>query len=282
MKSSLVVEHLSARYQLSADTGMAFIYCNYKESRTTIAYMRIALKQLCRTMQSIPPTLRTVYEKHYSNDSQPLYDELRTVFLAIIQQFGRIFFVLDALDECTLDQRKDLCDFIFSVTNTASTSTSGIVKLFVASRKEPDIERAFRQRSIPTIEVAAAKVDNDIEVYVKAQIELRLQDERLVLRDMTLKDKILSALTTKAGGMYVFFSVKVQNRWARDKTLDISRLRRKFSRATDVEFEGGPCRSEQIESHKTDEYEEDFITIFSRRLVPKPSANEVNEWSVFN
>ena len=208
MKSSLVVEHLSARYQLSADTGMAFIYCNYKESRTTIAYMRIALKQLCRTMQSIPPTLRTVYEKHYSDDSQPLYDELRTVFLAIIQQFGRIFFVLDALDECTLDQRKDLCDFIFSITNTASTSTSGIVKLFVSSRKEPDIERAFRQKSIPRIEVAATKVDKDIEVYVKAQIELRLQDERLVLRDMTLKDKILSALTKKAGGMYVFSPVK--------------------------------------------------------------------------
>ena len=207
MKSSLVIEHLSARYQLSADTGMAFIYCNYKESRTTIAYMRIALKQLCRTMQSIPPTLQAVYQQHYSNDSQPMYDELRTVFLAIIRQFGRIFIVLDALDECTLDQRKELCDFLFSITATTSTGAGGIVKLFVASRKEPDIERAFRQKSIPTIEVAAAKVDNDIEVYVKAQIELRLQDERLILRDIALKDKILSALTTKSGGMYVFFPV---------------------------------------------------------------------------
>ena len=207
MKSSLVVEHLSALHQLSADTGITFIYCHYKEFRTTSEYMRTALKQLCRAMQFIPPKLQAIYEQHYSNDSQPKYDELRIVFLAIIQQFGRIFFVLDALDECTLDQRKDLCDFIFSITNTTSTSASGIVKLFVTSRKAPDIERAFRQKSIPTIEVEAAKVDSDIEVYVKAQIELRLQDGSLILRDMALKDRIFSALTTKAGGMYVFFLV---------------------------------------------------------------------------
>ena len=53
----------------------------------------------------------------------------------------------------------------------------------------------------------------------------------------------------------------------------------KFSRVTDVEFEGGPCGGEQMEFYKTHEDEEDFI---SRRLVPKPSANKLNEWSVFN
>ena len=208
MKRSLVIEHLSACYQLSADTGMSFIYCSYKESRTTVAYMRTVLKQLCQTMQSVPPKLQALYEQHYQNDSQPKYDELRIVLLAIIQQYGRIFLVLDALDECSEDQRKDLCDFIFSIINTTtSTSTSGIVKLFVTSRKEPGIERAFRQKAIPMIEVEAERVDSDIKVYVKAEIELRLQDKRLVLRNMALKDKILSALTTKAGGMYVFFPV---------------------------------------------------------------------------
>ena len=163
--------------------------------------MRLALKQLCRAMQSLPHELQTVYEQHHRNDSQPMYDELRIVFLALIQQFGRIFFVLDALDECTPDQRKDLCEFILSLT----TSTSqGIVKLFVTSRKESDIERAFQQKSIPTIEVKAAKVNKDIKAYVEAQIELRLQNDSLRLRDTALKDKIFTALTSKAGGMYVF------------------------------------------------------------------------------
>ena len=205
--SSLVIEHLSALYQPSANTGIAFVYCNYKESRTTTTYIRSALKQLCRTVQSLPPELQEVYKQNHNNDRQPKYNELRNVFLAIIRQFGRIFFVLDALDECTPDQRRDLCEFLLSIANTNTTSTGtsqGIVKLFVTSRKESDIERTFQPQSIPTIEVEAAKVDSDIEIYVKAQIELRLQNSSLQLRDRTLKDMILSVLTRKAGGMYVF------------------------------------------------------------------------------
>lgn len=187
---------------------MTFVYCNYKESRTTTTYMRLALKQLCRTMQSLPLELHEAYTQHHRNDSQPRYDELRTAFLAIIRQFRRIFFVLDALDECTLDQRKGLCDFMLSLANTTSTGThQGIIKLFVTSRKESDIQRAFQQNSIPTIEVEAAKVNSDIELYVKAQIELRLQNGSLKLKNIVLKDKIFNTLTKKAGGMYVFFEL---------------------------------------------------------------------------
>ena len=160
-------------------------------------------------MQSLPSKLQEVYEWHYRNNSQPRYDELKIIFLAIIQQFGRIFFVFDALDECPLGQRKDLCEFILSIVDTTGTTCAshgivkkGIVKLFVTSRKESDIERAFRRKSLPTIEVEATKVDSDISIYVKAQMELRLQNG-LQLRDITLKDRILSALTTQASGMYV-------------------------------------------------------------------------------
>ena len=157
-------------------------------------------------MQSLPSKLQEVYEQHYRNDSQPKYKELRDLFLAIMQQFGCVYFVVDALDECTPDEREGLCKFLLSITEIASTSTSQeTVKVFITSRKESDIERAFQQKGIPTIEIEATKVDTDIEVYVRAQIELRLNSGSLSIRDMTLKSKILSALTTKAGGMYVLF-----------------------------------------------------------------------------
>ena len=203
MISSLVIEHLSALCELSAGSGITFVYCNYKESRTITTYISIALKQLCRTMQSLPPGLQETYNKHYKNDSQPKYEELRDIFLAIIQQLGCVFFVVDALDECTLDERKNLCEFLLSITDIASSSQE-TVKFFITSRKESDIERAFQQKAIPTIEIEATKVDSDIEAYVQAQIELRLQNGSLSIRNMELKNKILRALTTKAGGMYIF------------------------------------------------------------------------------
>ena len=204
--SSLVIEHLSTLHGLSTKTGITFVYCNYKESRTTTTYIRLALKQLCQQLQFAAPELQKVYDQHNDNDTQPKYDELRGAFLAVMRQFGCVFFILDALDECTPDQRKDLARFILSIASSTSTSPGQeVVKFFVTSRKEFDIEQAFQQKFIPTIEVETAKVDSDIKIYVEAQIELRLQDGSLSLRNMSLKDKIFNTLTTKAAGMYVFF-----------------------------------------------------------------------------
>ena len=208
--SSLVIEHLSALYELSKDTSVTFLYCNYKEPRTPSTYIRLALKQLCRRLTDLPPALEKLFELHYKNDSQPKYVELGGVFSTIIQQFNSVFIILDALDECTLDQRKALCEFILGITKPttgASRGTAGpqgICKLFITSRKEPDLEQAFIQNSIPTIEIAAATVDEDIKDYVKAQIQQRLQD-----KSIGLKEKILTTLTTKAGGMYVFSSIYI-------------------------------------------------------------------------
>lgn len=160
------------------------------------------MKQLCRRMKPLPPRLEQLYKQHWESHSQPQFQELQDIFLAITQQLSSVFFVLDALDECTLDQRADICEF-FTRTVELCTTSNGLVKLFIASRKELDIERAFRRKSFPIIEVEAKKVNRDITLYVEAQIEKRLQDGSLALNNIALKDKIIAALTTDAGGMYV-------------------------------------------------------------------------------
>ena len=185
---------------------MTFIYCHYAQSRTPLEYVRLAIKQLCRRMSPFPPELDKVYEQHYQCLSQPQLQELQGIFLAMVQQFDSVFLVLDALDECTLDERKELCAFFAEIVELSNGTNH--VKLFVASRKERDIEKAFLQKSFPTIEVEARKVNSDIERYVQAQIEKLLQDGSLTLNNIMLKEKILTALTTNAGGMYVFhFSI---------------------------------------------------------------------------
>ena len=223
----MMVEHLSALYQLSDDTGVTFVYCNFKESRTSAEYIRLAMKQLCRRMKSLPPKLQDAYEKHYQADSQPNFEELQNIFLAIARHFNSMFLVFDALDECSLDQREELCDFFCkiieltaepdSASSTHSTPASKTeykvgsahsatisarsIKVFVTSRKKPDIEQVCRQKSFPKVEIEAKKVDCDIAIYIKAQIEEKINAKRLTLGNMTLKDEILTTLTTKASGM---------------------------------------------------------------------------------
>ena len=217
-----MIEHLSAFYELSKDSGVTFLYCNYQESRTPSTYIRLALKQLCRRMPHLPPALEQVYELHNKNHSQPTLVELEGAFSAVIERFDRVFFILDALDECTQDQRKTLCEFVLGITKPKVISTpsqrvgytlngnsqkpgppQGVLKLLMTSRNKPDFERAFLQNSIPAIEVEATKVDRDIEDYVKAQIQERSQNGSLLLHNAALKEKILTTLTTKADGMYV-------------------------------------------------------------------------------
>ena len=200
--SSLVIYHLSACYGLPANTGITFLYCNYRyQDRGPREYIRLAIKKLCQGIKALPSELYTVYSKHYNNCSQPSFQELQDTFLAVIQQFNSVFFVLDALDECPPDQRKELCEFFARIVELSTGVSHGLVKLFVSSRNELDIQRSFLRRSFPTVEVEAKKVDRDIEIYVKAEIERLLDDRTLILGNTTLKDKILTALTTNASGM---------------------------------------------------------------------------------
>ena len=154
-------------------------------------------------MRPFPPKLDEVYQQHYQSHSQPRLQELQDIFLAMVQQFNSTFLVLDALDECTPDQRKDLCEFFAKIVELSNVTSHGLVKLFVSSRKEHDIENAFLRKSFPTIEVEARKVNSDIELYVQAQIEQLSHNVPLTLSDI-MKEKIFTTLTTNAGGMYVF------------------------------------------------------------------------------
>ena len=152
-------------------------------------------------MNSLPLKLTEVYDEHYKNHRQPAYQVLQDIFLATIRQFDSVFFVLDALDECTLNQRGDLCKFFVEAVELSTGTSHGLVKLFVTSRRELDIERVFVRNCFPTVEIEAKKVDSDIQCYVKSQIEKLLHDGSLILNNIMLKDKILTALTTNASGM---------------------------------------------------------------------------------
>ena len=144
-----------------------------------------------------------MYNTHSRCGSQPGFQELRDAFLTIVKRFDTVYLVVDALDECTLDQRAHLCEFFTKVVEYSSGANHGLVKLFVASRKIIDIERVVQRNSFPQIEVEVGKADRDIYLYVKAQIEQPLPDGSSIVPNNVLKDEILIALTTNASGMYV-------------------------------------------------------------------------------
>lgn len=194
---SLVVENLSAQFALSNDTGIVFAYCNYKEPQEAATYLKVFIKQLSRRMSELPVELEKLYDKHHSNASNLGLTELLNTFIAVSGCFHKVFVVLDALDESTEDQKSDLFKALRGIGEADGANT----KLFVTSRKEPDIQRAFG--GFPVIEIEAKKVDADIESYVTAQLDQHLRDGILTINGTSLKDKIPTALLSRARGMYV-------------------------------------------------------------------------------
>jgi len=97
-----------------------------------------------------------------------------------------VFFVLDALDECTDDQLRDLLDILHGIIMHRNTNPNrGVVKFFISSRKVPDISRAFK--TFPALEIMARKVDSDIKQYVTAEFDQRLGNNALRIRGSSLR-----------------------------------------------------------------------------------------------
>lgn len=154
------------------------------------------IKQLSRRKEHLPNELEKIFDIYHKDFRKPGFPELEQLFLAVVKGFSQVFVVLDGLDECNLKQRKELLPFI-----QKAVTRSGIVKLFVTSRKEADIERAFAD--VTTIQIEATKVDEDIKSYVGSELDRRLGDGSLKIKDPGLKKEILDALLSKAEGMYV-------------------------------------------------------------------------------
>lgn len=192
MVSSLVIEHLS-KYELFDNTGFCFVYCNYKEPQDTSTYVRALIKQLARSTDDVHPEL----EKYFHNDRQPGYAEMQLVLQKLCEQFETLFLVLDALDECSLDQRGEILEVLHGLISPGR-SHGCHVKLFITSREEPDIKRALT--TFPMIAIAAEKVNADIEAYIVYRMGSYLATADFNIDD-TLRNKIFSTLVGKADGM---------------------------------------------------------------------------------
>ena len=107
-----------------------------------------------------------------------------------------MFLVLDAIDECALERRGKLLHFIIRLTTELSR-----VKIFVTSRREQDIEQAFLSKSVPTIQIKAESVNEDIKKFIHSQVDSLMEKGMLKVKNPQLKTTIIDTLTYQSDGM---------------------------------------------------------------------------------
>lgn len=192
--TSIVVDKLSSRFKDESNNGIAYIYCNFKrqDKQTLEDLLASVLKQLAQARSSLPQSVRSLYDKYKSMKARPSTDDISTALHSVVAEFSRVFILVDALDECRVN---DSCRAKL-LSQLSQLQTSCGVNLFATSRFIPDITERFERDT--WLEIRASK--EDIQRYLEGHID---ELPRFVRRDLDLQQEISSEIVKAVDGMNV-------------------------------------------------------------------------------
>ncbi|KAJ7591869.1 hypothetical protein C8J56DRAFT_1162465 [Mycena floridula] len=194
MLVSQVIDHLQKLTQGQPGVGVAYIFCDYRQSsiQGAIDVIGSVLRQLLINSREIPASLHSIHNCYKAVPPQPrtLHD-FTTALEAQIQLYSRVYLVIDALDESSSETR----DILISTVHRLAES--GHLHVLVTSRQTIGDEFANDSQ----IHIWAN--DGDIRRYITQRIRDGKELQKVVNGDETLQDEIINKVTEKADGMFL-------------------------------------------------------------------------------
>ncbi|KAL7790509.1 hypothetical protein V8C43DRAFT_284753 [Trichoderma afarasin] len=213
--TSKVIDYLPATRQQEAeyDEGFAYFYCSRSdpERRQTKYILRSYVSQLARVPNHptmIEKNIYTIYLKARKEKRGLSTIECETALIELINFYSRTILVLDALDECEMDTRETLARVLRNLVDKGE----GTVKVFIASRKEADIEEYLGLRKL--VEISTADNKEDIEKYVEEEVAKVSGIWRSVSAEV--KEQVKKTIGEKSDGMF---------RWAYLQWQELKKMR---------------------------------------------------------
>jgi hypothetical protein len=201
MMSAIVVNDLQNSFDSNDRIGIACLFCSHKnqnKERSTDLFASL-LKQLVQEKPILPDIVEALYKSHTKRNTRPSFNEVSEVLCSVVDSYSKVFFIVDALDECTNINRtrEDLLHEIFQLQNQKGIS------LFVTSRFSPEIEKEFKGRTL--LEIRAS--DEDVQRYLDGRIPQLLRAN--IFKYPNLQDTIRREVLEAVDGMYVHSSVNL-------------------------------------------------------------------------
>jgi hypothetical protein len=129
-----------------------------------------------------------LHQKHAGRGTKPSLDDIYSALRDVLTQYPYVHIIVDALDECQNETRRQLCTKLLDLQKGAD------MRLMVTSRFIPDVEEAFRLAS--RLEVEAS--DEDVKQFVISQIH-RLP--ACIQRDVALQHLVQEKIVEAVDGM---------------------------------------------------------------------------------
>jgi NACHT domain len=193
---SKIIDALTPEHE-TTQHAIIYFYCCYKEEDRTnpASVLRTLVKQLClmAPARSLPEPVLSIYEER---ETEGLLgpEESKDLIITLLKLYHheQTIIVIDALDECRTDIRKQLFGYLKHIVTSVHN-----VKLFITSRNDNSIRKMLNESLDHYIDA----VDNtkDIETYIKSEVERCFDDGNIT--DRETKNDMIAALKKGANGM---------------------------------------------------------------------------------
>lgn len=197
--SSLVIDTLIETYK---SVPTIYFYCHYGESerRQTSSIIGSLLKQISTTpsggCEKLDPQMVSIFD----DGARLNVKSSKRLFAAALSRFEKAFIVVDALDECSEEERKSVVVFL---ARQLISETRCHLKIFLTSRPENDLRQLLKNN--PCLQIDPNEISKDITTFVTGSLTEHITNGALLDGNVTaaLKEDLIQTLSEQADGMYV-------------------------------------------------------------------------------
>ena len=151
-------------------TGLAYFYCilSEDERRSAVSVLRSFVKQVGgRKVDKIHQNLLQAYDERELTgfaSASLTFEEATTLVYDIMSAFTQTKLILDALYECSEEDRSDFIKFFDEIVQSLSN-----VKIFISSRRNVDIEQQMKKEG--NIGIETYNNADDIQTFVRVRMK---------------------------------------------------------------------------------------------------------------
>ncbi|KAL1793099.1 hypothetical protein ACET3X_008081 [Alternaria dauci] len=199
---STVVEQVFSRVSGQHDVAFAYFYFSFSDVRKqNYTNMLLSMVVQLSRKRSVHPLLSTAHSQAPSQ--KPSAEVLESILLALLKESKLSYLVVDALDECSEDQREQILEGFRRITQSLPET-----RLLITSRKEADIEDLLSSWRVTRFAIGIESVNADIDLYVKNALDT---DRKLVKLPSTTKKEIEDEFRKKSDGMFRWAALQLDN-----------------------------------------------------------------------
>ncbi|PPQ81894.1 hypothetical protein CVT26_014323 [Gymnopilus dilepis] len=206
--SSIIISHLEVYMEKNAETALAYAYFRHNESYSPSDILAAMIKQLIEGHHSAYAYLEGIYDDHKKKAVRPSVDDLVRISRGLIERLGKVYIVVDALDEASEDCRSKILRILssLSISLLITTRPLDLSRLLPGSTTEVRIDD---------------QTLHDIEAFATKHLEENDRIQSIIQGDEDLHTKVLCKVKEKSQGMFlaVFLHVDALSRCTNKKQL---------------------------------------------------------------